>query len=132
MCRIPNPLAHSTNVCSILKVQTQIRPVIGETAPADNGDLRALNDWGDGSLVVIALAVVPADLPDSVVRIDKVDTHVDGTVAGSKAGGCNGRTWRCPVKDGDEVRVPAFVRVVGSLDEFEVISLEPDPVYVKY
>jgi hypothetical protein len=77
---------------------------------------------------VIALAVVPADLPDSVVRVDKIDTHVDGTVAGSKAGGCNGGTWRCLVKDGVEVRVPAFVRVVSSLDEFEVVSLEPDPV----
>jgi hypothetical protein len=77
---------------------------------------------------MIALAVVPADLPDSVVRVDKIDTHVDGTVAGSKAGGCNGGTWRCLVKDGVEVRVPAFVRVVSSLDEFEVVSLEPDPV----
>jgi hypothetical protein len=78
---------------------------------------------------MVAFTVIPADLPDAVVRVDKIDSHVDGAIAGPKACGCNSGTWGRLVEDGVQIRVPAFVRVVSSLDEFKVVGLEPDSAY---
>ena len=101
---------------------------MGEIAPADDSNLGALDDGGNRTLVVIALAMVPADLPDGVVRVDEVDTHVDGAVASSETGGCDGGAQRSLVKDGVDFRVPALVRIISSLHNVEVVILEPEPV----
>lgn len=72
--------------------------------------------------------MVPTDLPDGVVGVDKIDTHVDGAFTGSETGCCNGGAWRGLVEDGVDFRVPAFVWIVSSLDKAEVVFLEPNPV----
>ena len=72
--------------------------------------------------------MVPTDLPDGVVGVNKIDTHVDGAVTGSETGGCNGGARRGLVEDGLDFRVPAFVWIISFLDKAEVVFLEPNPV----
>jgi hypothetical protein len=73
--------------------------------------------------------MIPADLPNGVVRVDKINAHVDGALAGPETGGCNGGAWGRIVEDGGRLWIPALVRVISSLNEFKVVTLEPDPIW---
>lgn len=104
-----------------MKVQTQLWPF-----PADDRDFRALNDWCNGSLVVIPFAVIPTHLPDGVVKVDKIDPHMDTTFAGVKVRGRDCTARRCLVKDGGQFLVPSGMRVICALDKLQIVGLEPD------
>ena len=78
---------------------------------------------------MISFAMIPAHLPDCVVRVDKIDPHVDAAFTRVEVCGCDCAARRCLVEDGVQFLVPSSMRVICSLDKLQVIGLEPDPTY---
>ncbi|GMF80174.1 unnamed protein product [Aspergillus oryzae] len=72
--------------------------------------------------------MIPTHLPNCVVRVDKIDPHVNATFTGVKVRGCDCTARRSLVKDGSQFLIPSGMGIICSLDKLQIVGLEPDPM----